>query len=268
MLICWHDPAKGKTKNVVSAFAAGCGGEVRGLDAGYVARAGAFYGVTPNAVSIFDQTVLAGLDYFYIDNPYFGRGDYYRVTRNGKQYTGPVRPSVGKFEAFGIEIKPWRRDGGHVLITLQSEWWYLLHGSTLAIWLESTIATIRKATDRPIVIRRKPGAALSSAPNTRFQDIVLQDGTPSLAGHLADAWCVVTHSSNTALEAILSGVPAFVTSADCAAAPLALSDLSRIESPAMPDGRRECAETLAGQQWTLDEFRSGKCWADLQDQAR
>jgi UDP:flavonoid glycosyltransferase YjiC (YdhE family) len=69
---------------------------------------------------------------------------------------------------------------------------------------------------------------------------------------LAEAFCVVTHSSNTAVEAILAGVPAFVLG-QSAAQPFACNDLKMIEAPFV----------LADNQWTLKEIREGKAWADL-----
>jgi hypothetical protein len=45
---------------------------------------------------------------------------------------------------------------------------------------------------------------------------------------------------------------------------MGLSDFSKIESPVYPQGRARWAAALAGQQWSLDEFRKGVAWRTLQ----
>lgn len=264
-LICWHDPAKARTREIVSAFAAGCSGSVRSVAEGWMAGDAAFFGVTPAAVGTFERVQAEGRDFYYIDNPYFGRGGYFRVARNAKQHAGLVGPRAPeRLAAFAITVRPWRIGGRHVLVTLQSEWWYRLHGTTLASWLGGTVAAIRAATDRPILVRRKPRVRLAELPNVAGVAELAEapEGRP-LQADLAEAWCLVTHSSNGAVEAALAGVPVFTTSADCAARAVGSGDLSLVETPRYPDGRREWAERLAANQWTVEELRRGRCWADL-----
>lgn len=270
-LICWHDPAKPKTKRIVEAFAAGCGeAPVRSTDEGWCHAPAVFYGVTPGALPIFREIERQDLRYWYIDNPYFGRGDCFRVTADAKQHRGLDGPqALERFLAFGVPILPWRRRGRHVLVTTQSEWWYRLHDTTLDAWLTETVAALRAATDRPIVVRYKPKAQLTDLPNVASAREVEQapEGRP-LAADLADAWCLVTHSSNTAVEAVLDGVPVFTTSGDCAARSMGSGDLGRVEDPPMPDGRVAWAARLAANQWTLDEIRDGNCWRSLRGRFR
>jgi len=45
---------------------------------------------------------------------------------------------------------------------------------------------------------------------------------------------------------------------------MGLSDFTKIESPIYPTGRAAWAAALAGQQWSLEEFRSGVAWRTLQ----
>jgi hypothetical protein len=78
----------------------------------------------------------------------------------------------------------------------------------------------------------------------------------------------VTWTSNVAVEAIVAGVPAFV-SRYSAAAPMAgmLDTLEhRIETPPMPDGREGWAASLAYGQFTLAEIASGYCAEIVMDQ--
>lgn len=84
----------------------------------------------------------------------------------------------------------------------------------------------------------------------------------TLQEDLKDAHCVVTHMSAAANEALIAGVPVFVTGL-CAASPLASGSLKEIEHPRYPSGREEWLAGLAGAQWTLDEFRRGIAWRAL-----
>ena len=112
-------------------------------------------------------------------------------------------------------------------------------------WLADCQARLRAATDRPIRVRRK-------------------DDRRPLAADLDDCWALVTHASNAAVEAVLAGVPVFVTGPSAAAAMGSL-DLDAIEQPVMPEGRRAWAERLAAAQWSLAEIRNGTAWSALRD---
>jgi len=182
-------------------------------------------------------------DWYYIDNAYFGRETYYRVTRNALQYRGKERPDWRRWARLRQPVEPWRRDGRDILLCLQSEVFHDLIGQPRAAWVANVRAELRRHTDRPVIVREKG------------------DATP-LSAQLADCWAVVTLQSNCALDSICSGVPAFVLG-ESAAAPLALSDLSQIERPLYRDDREPWLATLAGQQWTLDEFRNGTAWSAL-----
>lgn len=237
---CYPQPAKAKAHAVCDAFAFGCGGVVEQWIPDRL-RPGAamFYGVRPAWRHLWGQAKAEGRDWYYADNGFFPCGvTFYRVARNAVQaVTG--RPDPGRAAALGIEIAPWRRTGRSVLICLQSdEFMATVAGTAIDLALEAG-----RHTDRPIVVRRKG------------------DATP-IAAALADAWCVVTWSSNCAIDAICAGVPAIVLG-QSAAAPMAGTRLEQIEDPPRPDGRTEWVAALAASQWTLDEMARGDCWRAL-----
>jgi hypothetical protein len=191
------------------------------------------------------------LDYYYLDNGYFPKeGRFFRVTRNNRQSNGESGPTNHeRLTDLGVRFLPWNKAGRIVLICLQSEGFYrLLLKTTVEKWLEDVLATLRKHTDRKIVIREKPWYWPAKP----------------LAWILSDCHAVVTHSSNCAIEAVCTGVPAFVTT-PCGALAVSSTDLTKIESPYYPDDREAWAARLAAQQWTLDEMRSGRCWRDLEN---
>jgi hypothetical protein len=105
-------------------------------------------------------------------------------------------------------------------------------------WIATIEARLRAATDRPILIRPKYSA------------------TP-LAGDLRDAWALVTHSSNVAVDAVLAGIPVFVAPTSPAAS-VGRSDLD-IEHPRIGD-RDAWWTSLMCQQFTLSEMADGTAW--------
>jgi hypothetical protein len=105
---------------------------------------------------------------------------------------------------------------------------------------------LQRHTARPIVVRRAPQPGETAEP---------------LAEALSKAHALVTPSSNVAIEAVVAGVPVFV-SPSSAAAPVGLTDLSLIEAPVYPDRDKWLAH-LAYCQFSLEEMRSGAAWRML-----
>jgi hypothetical protein len=86
------------------------------------------------------------------------------------------------------------------------------------------------------------------------RDKVERESRP-LADDLENCWCVVTHSSTSAVEAAVAGIPVICTPW-CPAWSIATDALERIEAPPMPE-RRDWLATLAWSQWTMEELASG-----------
>lgn len=253
-MITGYPAQKTKAITALRAFASGAGGRVeqpppRSLRGGTPA----FFGVKPEIAHLWAEVRRLRKGYYWLDNGYFPQGHtYYAATRNAFQADGATGdPDSARLAALGLELAPWRRGGRTVLVCVQSALFFrLMTGTTRHAWLASVVATLEAHTDRPIVIREKPMTA----------------GDAPLAALLPDCHALVTHSSKAAIEAVCAGVPAFVT-APCAAAIMASTDLTAIEAPRYPDDREAWAARLAAAQWTLDEMRSGRCWADLQARA-
>jgi hypothetical protein len=239
----YEAPGEQTSPKWCAAFARGCGGEIV-RDCRLRPGAIAIYG-SPKLWPIINRAIAEDRDWYYGDNAYFGRGKYYRVTRGAIQHTGEGQADPARFLSFNIPIKDWRKRGSHILLCPQSEAFFELHGFKPGEWVEKTTRELRKHTDRQIKVRLKADAKIAP-----------------IARALNDCWAVVTFTSNSAVDAVLAGIPAFTTGR-CAASRMTLSDLSKIESPAFPKGRLEFAAVLAANQWTIDEMASGKCWKDL-----
>ncbi len=132
---------------------------------------------------------------------------------------------------------PWRRDGRHILVATPGWGYAALFG--LSDWTERTLEALRKATDRPVIVRGK-------------------GSTRPFHADLEDAWALVTHGSVAAVEAAVMGIPVFVD-AESAAAHVGKTDLAKIETPARPD-RAAWLRALAYSQFNLDEMLNGAMW--------
>ncbi len=204
---------------------------------------GAGYGVGDPLDVAMAETIRAGFHYVYIDNAYFieGRERWFRATWDRYHHDGLGDYPDDRLKPFGLEIKPWRKDGRHILVARQTGRWYKVNGRP--DWDTWVVEEIRKHTDRPIVERKK-------VPNGTFRE------------QLKDCWAVVVPHSNATIEAVCEGVPVFATW-PCAGSTMGSLDLSRIENPRYPEGRREWLQALSYNQFTLDEFYNGWAWRRL-----
>lgn len=230
------------------AFAKGCGGTITDdleyLHPGPVAMFG-----SPPVWPLLRRAQAEGRDFYFADHAYFGRGWFYRITRNAYQHDGLGKSSTPeRFERAtrGATIAPWRKTGSHVLVCPQSDIYFGLHGIDAAEWLETVTATLKQHTDREIRVRWK------------------RSRTP-IKPDLEDAWAVVVFSSAAALDALIHGIPIFTMAPFAASVRMGLTDLSQIESPIRPDGRRDFLQVLADNQWTLPEIMRGTAWRLMQE---
>lgn len=227
------------SKVVCGAFSEGCDGKI--VPPGRLQEGPAVvYGILRGCGEVIKQCAWVGRDFYHIDHGYFCRGHYegyYRVSRNSLQCDGFGDFTPKRWEELGLSLRPWRRMGRNVVICPISSMVAQFLGIDHEKWLETVISEISLHTDRPITVKYKDGTSLSEA--------------------LKNAWCVVTHSSNAAVDAITNGIPA-ITLGNSSCGPVSW-DFSTIESPEWPE-REQWAWTLANWQFTLEEMRSGYAW--------
>lgn len=228
------------------AFAKGCGGtmtdEIEYLFDGPVAMFG-----SPRVWPLLRRAQAEGRDFYFADHAYFGRGKFYRITKNGYQHDGRGSSTNERFDAFRKRIQPYRKHGEHVLVCPNSAVYFGLHGMDVQQWLAETIATLRQHTDRPIRVRWKTDRGLRP-----------------IEEDLVNAWAVVVFSSAAALDALIAGVPVFTLAPFAASYRMGSIDLSEIEKPACPGGRGGFLANLAANQWSLQEILRGDAWRALQ----
>jgi hypothetical protein len=168
----------------------------------------------------------------------------------------------------GLGLAPWRTTGRHVLVVGQVPGDAALRGLDIMGWIERTVLALARHTTRPIVVRPHPMtpdgdlAELARLPLIRGRATLQNPPLGPIAGSLAGAWATVCHSSGTAIDSLLAGVPAITTSEASMAWPVTGHDLAEIERPPMPP-REQWLYDLCYGQWTLEEIRSGQVWGRL-----
>jgi hypothetical protein len=173
---------------------------------------------------------------------------------------------------YNMDLKPWRTNGSHILITLQRPLGWSMRGFNLMKWLENTFREIRKYSDRPIIIRWHPGDWKSYPV---YESLLKQyNATISpqerhITEDLVNCWALVCHNSTPSSVASIEGIPAFITDDPgyCQAGDIANLDFSKLETPIMPD-RLEWIKKLSQCHWSFDDTRSGRCWSHMRNYVR
>jgi hypothetical protein len=245
--VSYYVPDEFTSPKFAYAFAKGCGGSIT-EDLDYLFDGPAAMFGSPPAWPVLRRAQEEGRDWFFGDHAYFGRGKYFRVTKNAYQHDGQSRGVLSdRYLRFKRPIFPWRKAGAYVLVCPQSDVYFSLHGIDAKAWLADVTDTLRQHTDRPIRVRWKASR------------------TP-IAPDLEAAWAVVVFSSAAALDALIAGVPIITLAPFAASVRMGATDLSQIESPIYPDDREPFLHALADNQWTLAEIMRGAAWRHLHEQ--
>lgn len=185
--------------------------------------------------------------------------------------------------ANNLHINDWQSPGDEILIMGQMEFdsalisMYDAGYTNFNHWVESLIAQIRFYTDRPIRVRPHPRETrgfekIASWLDRRYHDVSISDnhaGCTDVSGgaglylDLARAWCVITYTSNSAVEAICEGIPVFAMSPESIAWPVAHHDLADIEHLDYGIDTTSWFHRMAWTMWCLEEISAGETWAHL-----
>lgn len=175
---------------------------------------------------------------------------------------------LDRWKKLGLKLH--RRDvnanGGHVLLCGSSAKYHEFHKLTEPNeWADSLVRLMRRYTTRQIIYRPKPSwKDAKPVPDASFSH-----GMSTIAEALRGCWCVVTHGSAAAFDAVLAGVPAFVLGKGIAS-PVARDNIERLDDPFWPrdEDRQKWANAMAYCQWTADELRDGSAWEHLKSEIK
>jgi hypothetical protein len=198
-------------------------------------------------------------DFYFMDTGYFGNERtqsnpngwkyWHRIVKNDLQHNEIIDRPGDRFATFKRKFGPWKKDGRKILIAAPDEKPMKFYEKDLESWLTETVNTIKQHTDRPVEIRRRNKLRLD-----RMTSDTLADALDN------DVFALVTFQSNAAVESVFQGIPVFVLAPTCAAAPVGLKDLSKIETPYYPDREKLQAwgNHLAYGQFHISEIKNGK----------
>ena len=176
-----------------------------------------------------------------------------------------------RWPLFKHELRPWNPTGDLIVICGQhdtSEQWKGL--PKMSNWIEQQIKEIRQYTTRPILVRPHPRNTIAFNEN-KFKNVKVRlpkrdfrtyDDTDFKAT-LERTWAVINHSSNPAMEAVINGIPVFVSESSLCH-DVGNTNLFDINKPAMPN-RQSWANRLAYTEWFEDEIEQGLPWQRIRE---
>ena len=166
---------------------------------------------------------------------------------------------------------PWKQDGEYILLCMQKVGDASLRDADVFEWTENTVNDIRKHTDRKIIIRPHPLYRKSSLHNTLKEKVLnvsnthwqetdlLKDGFVSIQEQLQNAWCTVTYTSGSGIDAVINGIPNIACDTGSMVYDVSSKDIAEVENPYRGE-KKEWTNRIAHCQWNIDEFESGECW--------
>lgn len=195
----------------------------------------------------------AGHNVLVCERGYLGnRFEWTSLAWNGLNGYGtfPEIDDGGKRFSRIAELKPWKEDGAFILIMGQVPGDQSLRGKCLASWYEETAASAADHYDFPVFFRAHP---LAYRKGNHPKPKGITELKCDLDVALEDAALVVTYNSNSAVDALLAGVPAVSYDKGSMAWCVTGHKVTDVVRPA----REKWAHQLAWKQWSLEEISSG-----------
>ena len=192
------------------------------------------------------------------------RGTTWKVGLNGinrDAIWGSTGNDSSRARSLKLKLKPWRKDGEHILIAGQHDKSLQWQGMPrMSRWVMETIENIRVYTDRTIVFRPHPRCPLPSIEH-EFKNVIRQQ-PQQIKGTYDDfnlqfnnVYATVSWSSNPGIHSVLNGVPAFVGPSSLAY-DVSMKSLTNLNNPPTPD-RQQWLNDYAWTEFTIQEIEAG-----------
>jgi hypothetical protein len=218
-----------------------------------------------------NRTLIIDSNLFLYRDPTNSRG-YLRYSYDG------IFPSRGEYcndhptpyrwekikKEIGFDLKSWRKNGSHILLCLQRNGGWSMQGKGIVNFFNEAVATIRKHTDRPILVRTHPGdkKSLTYSKDLIGKNITLST-SQSLLQDLNNAWATVVYNSSPSVASAIEGIPTFVFDVENSQSKdVANTDFSKIENPILFE-RDSWIQKLAQCHWNDNDLLSGEAWTHL-----
>jgi hypothetical protein len=143
-----------------------------------------------------------------------------------------------RWAELGVELKPWRTSGGHVLVAANRS--FGVPGRCMPPdWPQRAVERLRRATKREVRLRVHPGNNAPQRP---------------LSEDLKGCWAVVVWTSSAGVHALAAGIPVFCEAPHWICKSAASS--GSIDEPTLPE-RIPALQRMAHGQWQIQEIESG-----------
>jgi len=278
-------------RDVLESFAKGCGGEItnsgntKGFDCAVIFGSYKKERGRP-AHQGKGKIIESGIPYVQLETQLIGRPidtafhTEFRVGVNGflwddakwgfeHIHTDRSKKVFGR-NGYDTEL-PWKTDGDYILLCMQKVGDASLRGADIFTWTEQTVKEIRQHTERQIIVRPHPlyrkktqhqkcKETVCEYFNVQWQEAdITQEGFVPIQEQLQNAWCTVTYSSGTGVDAVLNGVPNIACDTGSMVYEVSSNNVSEVEKP-YRGNKKEWTNKIAHCQWSIDEFASGECW--------
>jgi hypothetical protein len=225
-----------------------------------------FYGYTQTLRRVMADYVKAGRPAVYIDLGYWcreGMQGYHKISVNNRHptaYFQARKHGRDRADQCRVMIQDWRGDGEHILLAGMGDKAADAEGFTIEEFERKAIAQLRSVTNRKIIYRPKPSWTQAKP----LEGCEYSPKAQPLADVLRNCHAIVCHHSNVAVDAIVSGIPAFCWKG--VAMPLAQQDLTKIETPRREGDRRQWVNDIAYVQWSVPEMHMGLPWRNMKNE--
>jgi hypothetical protein len=246
----------------IEAFSSWCGGSIRPISSFIRTRklpkdvsAVAMFGIKGDNFQLLQHCTKNDIPFYYMDHPYittvgrYKRPYWFRVTKNGlvqnKIVTTNSKRYLDNFSS--IDMLPYEkyRDRDTIAIFPPSDIVSDILGLERNVWLTDVIDKVKLiCPEKVIEVRYK---YKNNTKPQRYEETLDQ--------LLDRSYCVISFSSNVALEALVRGIPV-VCSKECAAYPISnkIEDLNNLYEY----DREPLFQSLAYGQYTINELLERK----------
>lgn len=229
--------------------------KMHGIDA---IRSSNGYGIKTKCVACWGWKIgkrlrAAGHDVLVMERGYLGnRFKWTSLAWNGLNGHGEFPNFVGSSDRFNnnFDLKRWQGNGDYVLIMGQVPGDASLQGRDLMSWYADAAKVAQTVYQKPVKFRPHPEAVRKG----HKQKIAgFENCTLPLDDSLEFAHAVITFNSNSAVDAVVHGVPVVAYDKGTMAWDVAGKKIGDIKTPC----RKNWADALAWKQWSIDEIASG-----------
>lgn len=214
-----------------------------------------------NNYAIFFESM--GNKVLVLENPYFKKDDMISTGlnfHNNIKHSFPCLDNGDRFKSFGIDIKPWREKGSHVLICTQAKqldqvglgWGKYAQPSGQD---SRMINAVNKATDKKIIFRMNPKSNYPIRHKLNVDKV--SDGKTPLKEDLKNCHAVVVWTSNSATDALIEGIPVFVIGPGVFSIDCCHRGLNYINEPILHNTREQVFNRMSWNQYSLTEIENG-----------